>query len=427
MMAAAKPNNVATRARNAARTARVSCRASRNNSVNVATQLDWKSLATSMDDLSPIEIMDHALATFGDEIAIAFSGAEDVAVIEYAKLTGRPFRVFSLDTGRLDKETYELFDAVEKHYGINIEYTFPDAQECMDLVREKGMFSFYEDGHQECCRVRKVRPLRRQLKTLKAWVTGQRKDQSPGTRAAVPVVEVDPVFEGLDGGEGSLIKYNPMSNASSADVWMFLRTMGVPTNKLHEMGYDSIGCQPCTKPVLPNQHEREGRWWWEDAAGKECGLHSGNIAGQESDDSAGEEGEKQSLYDSVTEMSKADLEALATDASSRPEKGAVGVLYAPWCQFCQALEEDFEAAAAKIGATGEDVKVFKFRADTEREFSADKFQLETFPRIVYIPGKSSTNAKPISYLSEKRTVDDLLTFTKNVSGVEARDYLGFTK
>ena len=154
MMAAAKPNNVATRARNAARTARVSCRASRNNSVNVATQLDWKSLATNMDDLSPIEIMDHALATFGDEIAIAFSGAEDVAVIEYAKLTGRPFRVFSLDTGRLDKETYELFDAVEKHYGINIEYTFPDAQECMDLVREKGMFSFYEDGHQECCRVR---------------------------------------------------------------------------------------------------------------------------------------------------------------------------------------------------------------------------------------------------------------------------------
>lgn len=167
----------------------------------------------------------QALATFGDEIAIAFSGAEDVALIEYAHLTGRPYRVFSLDTGRLNPETYQLFDAVEKHYGIRIEYTFPDAQEVMDLVREKGMFSFYEDGHQECCRVRKVRPLRKQLSGLKAWITGQRKDQSPGTRQAVPVVQVDPVFEGLAGGAGSLIKYNPLSNVSSQEVWNFLRVM----------------------------------------------------------------------------------------------------------------------------------------------------------------------------------------------------------
>ena len=392
-----------------------------------ATDMDWSTLAADMDEASPLEIMDHALATFGDEIAIAFSGAEDVAVIEYAKMTGRPFRVFSLDTGRLDKETYELFDKVERHYGIRIEYTFPDAQECMDLVREKGMFSFYEDGHQECCRVRKVRPLRRQLKTLKAWVTGQRKDQSPGTRAAVPVVQVDPVFEGLAGGEGSLIKYNPLSNASSADVWMLLRTMGVPTNALHEQGYVSIGCQPCTKPVLPNQHEREGRWWWEDAAGKECGLHSGNIAGQEAGGEAGGEGEKETLYGSVTEISKDDLSALASDASKRSDKGSLVVLYAPWCQFCQGLEEDFEAAAAKITATGEDVSVYKFRADTEREFSAETFQLETFPRVVYIPGKASANSKPVLYQSDRRTVDDLLTFVKNIGGVEARDYLGFTK
>jgi adenylyl-sulfate reductase (glutathione) len=112
-----------------------------------------------------------------------------------------------------------------------------------------------------------VRPLRRQLGTLKAWITGQRKDQSPGTRMAVPVVEVDPVFEGVAGGPGSLIKYNPLSNMTSAEVWNFLRVMGVPTNKLHECGYISIGCEPCTRPVLPNQAEREGRWWWEDAAG----------------------------------------------------------------------------------------------------------------------------------------------------------------
>jgi adenylyl-sulfate reductase (glutathione) len=101
--------------------------------------------------------LSQALATFGSDVAIAFSGAEDVALIEYARLTGRPFRVFSLDTGRLNPETYRLFDEVEKHYGIRIEYTFPDTQETMDLVRAKGMFSFYEDGHGECCRVRKVR------------------------------------------------------------------------------------------------------------------------------------------------------------------------------------------------------------------------------------------------------------------------------
>lgn len=113
---------------------------------------DWESVAAGLEGKSPLEIMDHALATFGTEIAIAFSGAEDVALIEYAHLTGRKYRVFSLDTGRLNPETYQLFAAVEKHYGIRIEYTFPESQEVVDLVREKGMFSFYEDGHQECCR-----------------------------------------------------------------------------------------------------------------------------------------------------------------------------------------------------------------------------------------------------------------------------------
>lgn len=113
---------------------------------------NWESVAADLEGKSPLEIMDHALATFGDEIAIAFSGAEDVAMIEYAHLTGRKYRVFSLDTGRLNPETYQLFDAVEKHYGIRIEYTFPESQEVVDLVREKGLYSFYEDGHQECCR-----------------------------------------------------------------------------------------------------------------------------------------------------------------------------------------------------------------------------------------------------------------------------------
>ncbi|CBI14796.3 unnamed protein product, partial [Vitis vinifera] len=115
---------------------------------------DYEQLARDLANASPLEIMDKALAKFGNDIAIAFSGAEDIALIEYARLTGRPFRVFSLDTGRLNPETYQFFDTVEKHYGIRIEYMFPDAVEVQGLVRSKGLFSFYEDGHQECCRVR---------------------------------------------------------------------------------------------------------------------------------------------------------------------------------------------------------------------------------------------------------------------------------
>ena len=133
---------------------------------------------------------------------------------------------------------------VAQHYGIHIEYTFPDTAECIELVNAKGMFSFYEDGHQECCRVRKVRPLRRKLGTLDAWITGQRKDQSPGTRSEIPVAQVDPVFEGQAGGAGSLVKFNPLADVASEDVWTFLRTMEVPVNELHVQGYDSIGCEP---------------------------------------------------------------------------------------------------------------------------------------------------------------------------------------
>ncbi|KAL9687039.1 hypothetical protein QQ045_031435 [Rhodiola kirilowii] len=239
-----------------------------------AEKEDYDQFAVELENASPLEIMDKALEKFGNDISIAFSGAEDVALIEYARLTRRPFRVFSLDTGRLNPETYQFFAAVEKHYGIHIEYMFPDAVEVQGLVRNKGLFSFYEDGHQECCSVRKVRPLRRALKGLRAWITGQRKDQSPCTRSEVPVVQVDPVFEGIAGG---LVKWNTVANVDGKDIWNFLRAMDVPVNPLHAKGYISIGCEPCTRPVLPGQHEREGRWWWEDAKAKECGLHKGNI------------------------------------------------------------------------------------------------------------------------------------------------------
>ena len=198
-----------------------------------APTTDYAALDTSMAGKTPLEIMDKALEMFGSDVAIAFSGAEDVALIQYAHLTGRPYRVFSLDTGRLNPETYETFDAVEKHFKIRIEVCFPDAEAVQALVHEKGLFSFYDDGHKECCNVRKVAPLKKKLGTLKAWITGQRKDQSPGTRMAVPAVQIDPVFQGMDGGPGSLVKFNPLTDATSQEVWDFLRVMGTPVNKLH--------------------------------------------------------------------------------------------------------------------------------------------------------------------------------------------------
>jgi len=355
--------------------------------------------------------MDHALSTFGNDVGIAFSGAEDVALIEYAHLTGRPYRVFSLDTGRLNAETYRLFDKVEKHYNIHIEYTFPDTQACTELVRTKGMFSFYEDGHQECCRIRKVQPLRRQLKTLKSWITGQRKDQSPGTRAAVPVVEVDPVFEGLAGGPGSLIKYNPLSNMSSAEVWNFLRVMGVPTNDLHACGYVSIGCEPCTRPVLPNQHEREGRWWWEDATAKECGLHSGNVdkSGNGAQGDAPRVAERD-LWPSaaVATLNKDQMVALA---NGQREKDTLVVLYAPWCPFCQAMEPAYQALAELHQSSH--VTIAKYQADADRDFSSSRFGLQSFPTIVFLPKNGSAQIK---YPSERRDLETLDMWLTSVAG-----------
>ncbi|WZZ34672.1 hypothetical protein YC2023_018073 [Brassica napus] len=269
---------------------------------------------------------------------------QDVALIEYARLTGRPYSVFSLDTGSLNPETYRFFDEVERHYGIRIEFMFPDSVEVQGLVRNKGLFSFYEDGHQECCRVRKV----------------------------------DPVFQGLDGGAGSLVKWNPVANVERNHVWSFLRAM---TFRLtHCTRYVSIGCEPCTRAVLPGQHEREGRWWWEDAKAKECGLHKGNI-------------KKDAKVENLMKL------------ENRKEPWIV-VLYAPWCPFFQAMEASYTELADKLARSG--VKVVKFRADgDQKEFAKQELQLGSFPTILVFPKNSS---RPIKYPSEKRDVDSLTSF-----------------
>jgi phosphoadenosine phosphosulfate reductase len=222
---------------------------------------------------APQQILRYALENHNN-IAVSFSGAEDVVLIDMAYKIRSDIKVFSLDTGRLHPETYAFIEKVRDHYSIDIDIVMPESSAVEKLVKEKGLFSFYKDDHKECCGIRKIAPLRKHLLTLDAWITGQRKDQSPGTRSEVPVIQDDKAFARPD---DTLTKYNPLANWSSQQVWDYIRAFEVPFNELHNRGFVSIGCEPCTRPTGPGQHEREGRWWWEDATKKECGLHAVNI------------------------------------------------------------------------------------------------------------------------------------------------------
>jgi phosphoadenosine phosphosulfate reductase len=235
---------------------------------------DVAELAATYASKSPQDILKLAFEHFADELWISFSGAEDVVLVDMAWKLNKNVKVFSLDTGRLHPETYRFIEQVREHYGISIELLSPEAAAVEALVKAKGLFSFYKDGHGECCGVRKIAPLRRKLSTVRAWATGQRRDQSPGTRSQVAALEIDGAFSSAD---KPLYKFNPLANMSSEEVWGYIRMLELPFNTLHERGFISIGCEPCTRPVLPNQHEREGRWWWEEATQKECGLHAGNL------------------------------------------------------------------------------------------------------------------------------------------------------
>jgi phosphoadenosine phosphosulfate reductase len=207
-------------------------------------------------------------------VAIASSfGAEDVALIDMAVRIDPNVRVFTLDTGRLNEETYEVMDRVRRKYGIAIEAYFPDAKAVERLEREKGFYSFREsvDNRKECCAVRKVEPLKRALSGLEAWIAGLRREQSV-TRAGLDKVEWDAAF--------GLVKINPLADWTQKQVWDYVKQNQVPYNRLHDLGYPSIGCAPCTRAVsdkpsweIPDADVRKGRWWWEDPDHKECGLH----------------------------------------------------------------------------------------------------------------------------------------------------------
>ena len=238
-----------------------------------AVTFDVANLATEYSDRTPSDILALAIEHF-ENLSISFSGAEDVVLIDMAVQIKPDIKVFSLDTGRLHPETYQFIERVRNHYNIQIDLMSPDQKQLEKFVQDKGLYSFYQDGHQECCGIRKVMPLRRALSALDAWITGQRQDQSPDTRQGIPVMQKDTAFSSAD---HTLIKFNPLAHWTSQQVWQYIGENDVPFNELHSKGFASIGCEPCTRAVLPNQHEREGRWWWEEATIKECGLHMDNV------------------------------------------------------------------------------------------------------------------------------------------------------
>ncbi|ASC63135.1 phosphoadenosine phosphosulfate reductase [Achromobacter denitrificans] len=204
------------------------------------------------------------------DAALASSlAAEDMVLTHALYAGGSDLEVFTLDTGRLHAETLGVLDAVRERYGREVTVYRPDAEAVERHVAEHGAYAFYEsvDLRRACCQIRKVEPLRRALAGRGAWITGQRRAQST-TRGELPLEEADATF--------GLHKFNPLAEWSEEEVWAVIRALDIPYNPLHDQGYPSIGCEPCTRAIRPGEDLRAGRWWWESSDSKECGLHAGN-------------------------------------------------------------------------------------------------------------------------------------------------------
>ena len=217
---------------------------------------------------TPEEVLKWALDNLHPKLALASSfGAEDVVVIDMLTKINSKARIFTLDTGRLNQETYDVMDEIRKKYNINIEVTFPDVQEVTEMVRVNGMNLFYDSAENRklCCGVRKVHPLNNMLATLDGWVTGLRSDQT-NNRGNASKIEIDEQHNGM-------LKINPIIDWTWDQTWDYIKTNNIPYNKLHDKGFPSIGCEPCTRAIKPGEDLRAGRWWWEGKSDRECGLH----------------------------------------------------------------------------------------------------------------------------------------------------------
>jgi len=221
------------------------------------------------NNFSTTDLLTWSFAKLHPSLALACSfQAEGSVLIDLIhRLRGSDFRVFTLDTGRLNQETYDCMEAIRARYGIEIESFLPEAARVEDMVRQHGVNLFYDsiERRKLCCGIRKMEPLKRALSGLDAWMTGLRREQAV-TRAQAQKLEID-------GEHGGIVKLNPLADWTGRQIWDYIKQHKVPYNRLHDRGYPSIGCAPCTRAVQAVEESRAGRWWWEEPETRECGLH----------------------------------------------------------------------------------------------------------------------------------------------------------
>ena len=226
-----------------------------------------KSLNERFRSSEPQEILSYFIERFGAKIALASSlGAEDQVLTEMIVKINPETTIFTLDTGRLFPETYDLIDRTSRKYKKNLQIYFPDNLKVQEMVNKKGINLFFEsvESRKECCFLRKIEPLQRAFSGLDVWICGLRAEQSV-TRTDIDIVEWDE--------NNKLVKINPLAFWSEEQLWDYINTQKIPYNTLHDKGYPSIGCQPCTRAIEEGEDVRAGRWWWENPDTKECGLH----------------------------------------------------------------------------------------------------------------------------------------------------------
>ncbi|WP_338598698.1 phosphoadenylyl-sulfate reductase [Sulfolobus tengchongensis] len=229
---------------------------------------ELKALNDYFEEKEPLEVLKWGVEKFYPKIVLACSlQAEDIVILDMLSRVVEKPKVFIIDTGRLHQESYDLIEEITKKYNADVRLYFPDYKDVEDMVNKYGINLFYKsvEFRKMCCEIRKVRPLKRALEGMEAWITGLRREQN-FTRGGIKKIELDEV-------NGGIIKLNPLADWTWEQVWDYIKKNNVPYNKLYDKGYKSIGCVPCTRPVKPWEHPRAGRWWWEQNSDKECGLH----------------------------------------------------------------------------------------------------------------------------------------------------------
>ena len=233
--------------------------------------MDVSELNNRFEKATAEEVLIFFLKEYKNKIALSSSlGAEDQVLIDLISKIDKKTKIFTIDTGRLFQETYDLLENTNKKYNISIDVFFPDTSHVEKMVSEKGINLFYEsvENRKLCCHVRKMESLKRAFNGLEVWICGLRREQSI-TRYSTPLVEWDE--------NNNMIKLNPLFNWTEKQVWDYIKINNVPYNVLHDKNFPSIGCQPCTRAVEQGEDIRSGRWWWEEPENKECGLHKKNM------------------------------------------------------------------------------------------------------------------------------------------------------